>query len=153
MLFQYYFENPVLKTSGGLIKYESTCPFCSHLRGKPSKQRARCAALTWTPSRKTWTFNCFNGGTTTCSSSAPGAPVDLLRLLKVLNPGLHVQYQRERFHAGTTGGRFNCSDPEVLKRFQGPPAFKSKSKSKSPAQPLHPGRSESGGQFLNCLES
>lgn len=37
------------------------------------------------------------------------------RFLECLNTELFRAYQRERFHAGTTGGRWNCPDPpEVL---------------------------------------
>jgi len=32
-----------------------------------------------------------------------------------MNPGLFREYQWERFHAGTTGGRWNCAHPpEIL---------------------------------------
>ena len=52
----------------------------------------------------------LTGGSTVCFS-----PPEFPGFLEQLNPGLFREYQWERFHAGTTGGRWNCPHPpEVL---------------------------------------
>jgi len=84
------------------IKYAFPCPFCSANR-KGSKKTARRAALIWIAPKGCFRFQCFNKGIVMCSEK-----LEFPQFLEQLDPGLFREYQRERFHAGTTGGRWNC---------------------------------------------
>ena len=39
------------------------------------------------------------------------------KFLERTNPVLFREYQIERFHAGTAGGRWNCPDPPGVEKF------------------------------------
>ena len=105
LLFQYSLgEIKETKNTRG-VKYEFQCPFCSAHR-KGAKKHSKCSALFWVEPRGCFRFQCFNAGSSLCSGS-----MEFPRFLERLNPGLFREYQRERFHDGTTGGRWNCGDP------------------------------------------
>jgi hypothetical protein len=92
-----------------ILKYEFPCPFCSAAR-KGAKKNSKCSALHWVDGRGCFRFQCFNGGSGVCSER-----LEFPGFLEQLNLGLFREYQWERFHAGTTGGRWNCPHPpEVL---------------------------------------
>jgi hypothetical protein len=115
ILFQYSLAGVVKSNSSRVPKYEMPCPFCSGLRSKESKKKARCSALFWIEPRNCFRFQCFNQGAYECS----GGAVEFPEFLRRLNPGLYREYQLKRFHAGTTGGRWNCPHPSGVKTLRG----------------------------------
>jgi hypothetical protein len=119
-----YFDNPILVGTPGFPKWVAPCPFCSHTRKTPAKQRSKCSALIWIPTENSWKFTCRNGR----SSDPCGHAMSFVTLLKNLNPALGRQYVQDRYSAGTTGKGTNCPNPEFLKRFGQPPKFRSRSK-------------------------
>ena len=121
LLFNHYFENPVLKGTPGNAKWVSTCPFCSQFRSKPSKRRAVCSVLQWISPQKTWKFFCQNKGTGSCSY-----PLSFKDLIANLNPELGRQYLMDRYSAGTTGKGTNCPNPDFLKGLGKAPDFQSR---------------------------
>ena len=129
LLFNHYFENPVLKGTPGNAKWVSTCPFCSQFRSKPSKRRAVCSALQWISSQKSWKFFCQNKGTGDCSY-----PLAFKDLIANLNPVLGRQYITDRYSAGTTGKGTNCPNPDILKGKGRAPDFKSRRQPKPKVQ-------------------
>ena len=109
LVFLYHLDDPKYSSKTRVIKYEFPCPFCSAHR-KGSKKNSRCSALFWVETRGCFRFQCFNAGSIACKY-----PMEFTKFLERLNPGLFREYQWERFHAGTTGGRWNCPHPpEVL---------------------------------------
>ena len=106
ILFQYSLDGVVRSTISKVPKYEFPCPFCSQFRKKESKKRARCAGLIWIEPRNCFRFQCFNQGSYDCRYS-----LEFPKFLEKLNPGLYREYQLKRFHAGSTGGRWNCPHP------------------------------------------
>jgi hypothetical protein len=129
LLFNHYFEKPVLKGSPGNPKWVSPCPFCSQFRSKPSKRRAPCSVLQWIAPQKTWKFYCQNKGTGACSSSEY-----FRNLIANLNPALGRQYVMDRYSAGTTGKGTNCPNPDILKGKGRAPDFKSRRQPKPKVQ-------------------
>jgi len=129
LLFNHYFENPVLKGSPGKLKWISTCPFCSQFRSKPSKRRAVCSALQWISPQKSWKFFCQNKGTCACSY-----PLAFKDLIANLNPELGRQYLMDRYSAGTTGKGTNCPNPDFLKGVGRAPDFQSRRQPKPKVQ-------------------
>ena len=89
-------------------KFEFLCPFCSAHR-KSSKKNSKCSALFWVENRGCYRFGCFNAGSYECKYD-----IEFPGFLERLNPGLFREYQLERFHAGMTGGRWNCRSPGDL---------------------------------------
>jgi hypothetical protein len=93
-------------------KYSFACPFCSQFRKKEWKKKAKCSALFWVESRNCFKFQCFNKG---CQYEIP---VEFPEFLRRLNPGLFREYQMKRYHAGTTGGRWNCPHPPAIEELK-----------------------------------
>lgn len=105
LLFQYSLDNPKQSLNTRVLKYEFPCPFCSAHR-KNSKKNSKCSALFWVEPRGCFKFQCLNTGSYECKY-----PMEFPKFLERLNPVLFREYQKERFHAGTTGGRWNCPSP------------------------------------------
>ena len=72
-------------------------------------ERQKQGALFWVENRGCFRFQCFNAGSYECAF-----PMEFPGFLERLNPGLFREYQRERFHLGMTGGRWNCVGPGGL---------------------------------------
>jgi len=109
LVFQYYLGDIKESKNSRVLKYEFSCPFCSSHR-KGSKKNAKCSALFWVEYRGCFKFQCFNAGSSQCKYAK-----EFPKFLEALNPALFREYQLERYHAGTTGGRWNCPHPpEVL---------------------------------------
>lgn len=114
IIFQYSIEDIKESKNTRVLKYEFPCPFCSAGR-KGSKKKARCSALFWVENRGCFRFQCFNTGPNECKVT-----MEFPMFLERLNSALFRQYQWERFHAGTTGGRWNCPHPpEILNLMAG----------------------------------
>ena len=96
----------VVGTFAGKPKFSFPCPFCSYTRQKNSKRSAKCAALFWVEKRGCYRFSCFNKGSTVCADT-----LEYPRFLEELDSNLFREYQLQRFHEGTTGGRWNCPHP------------------------------------------
>jgi hypothetical protein len=110
LVFAYSLDEVRQPVNARVMLYEFACPFCSAHR-KGSKKKSRCSALFWVENRGCFKFQCFNAGSYECKY-----PMEFPKFLERLNPGLFREYQWERFHAGTTGGRWHCPQhpPEVL---------------------------------------
>ena len=109
LIFQYSIEDIKQSKNIKVTKYEFPCPFCSSHR-KVSNKNSKCSALFLVENRGCFAFQCLNAGHYHCKSK-----VEFPGFLKRMNPGLFREYQWERYHAGTTGGRWNCPHPpEVL---------------------------------------
>ena len=106
LIIQYSLEDIKEAKNTRVAKYEFLCPFYSAGR-KGGNKKARCSALFWVESRGCFRFSCMNAGSYECAF-----PVEFPQFLERLNPGLFREYQWERFHAGTTGGRWNCGSPQ-----------------------------------------
>ena len=114
IIFQYSIEDIKVSKNTRVLKYEFPCPFCSAGR-KGSKKKARCSALFWVENRGCFRFQCFNAGSGDCKAS-----MEFPMFLERLNSALFRQYQWERYHSGTTGGRWNCAHPpEILNLMAG----------------------------------
>jgi len=114
LLFQFSFGDIKETKNTRVPKYEFACPFCSANR-KGSKKNSKCSALFWVENRGCFKFQCFNAGSYECKF-----PMAFPKFLERFNPALFREYQWERFHAGTTGGRWNCPHPpEVLNLMAG----------------------------------
>jgi hypothetical protein len=114
IIFQYSIEDIKESKNTRVTKFEFPCPFCSADR-KVSKKKARCSALFWVENRGCFRFQCFNAGSYECKVT-----VEFPMFLERFNSALFRQYQWERFHAGTTGGRWNCAHPpEILNLMAG----------------------------------
>ncbi len=105
LLFQYSLAEIKETKNTRVTKYQFPCPFCSAHR-KGAKKTSKCSALFWVEPRGCFRFQCFNAGSSLCSGG-----IEFPQFLERLNPGLFREYQRERFHEGTTGGRWNCGTP------------------------------------------
>jgi hypothetical protein len=105
LIFQYSLEDIKQAKNTRVPKYDFLCPFCSAGR-KGGNKKSRCSALFWVESRGCFRFGCFNAGSNDCKVSR-----EFPQFLERLNPGLFKEYQWERFHAETTGGRWNCPHP------------------------------------------
>ena len=99
LIFQYSLEDIKESKNTRVPKFEFLCPFCS-ADSKGGKKKARCSALFWVESRGCFRFGCKNNGSYEC-----GFLMEFPGFLERTNPGLFREYQLERFHAGTTGGR------------------------------------------------
>ena len=109
LIFQYSLEDIKESKNTTVPKFEFPCPFCSAGR-KGGKKKARCSDLFWVESRGCFRFGCKNTGSYECKISA-----EFTGFLERLNPRLFREYQLERYHTGTTGGRWNCPHPpEIL---------------------------------------
>ena len=106
LLFRYSLGDIKESKNTRVLKYEFPCPFCSSHR-KGSKKNSKCSALFWVENRGCFRFQCFNGGSYDCAY-----PIEFPTFLEKLNPGLFREYQKERYHLVTTGGRWNCRSPD-----------------------------------------
>jgi hypothetical protein len=105
LLFQFSLVDIKEAKNTRVQKYEFPCPFCSAHR-KTSNRKSRCSALFWKDTRGCFGFQCFNNGSYECKH-----PMEFPQFLERLNPALFREYQKEKFHEGTTGGRWNCPHP------------------------------------------
>lgn len=105
LLFQFSLDDIKESRHTRVQKFEFPCPFCSAHR-KGFKKASKCSALFWKESRGCFGFQCFNAGSADCKNL-----MEFPAFLEKLNPALFRSYQRERFHIGTTGGRWNCESP------------------------------------------
>ena len=106
-ILQKYFNHPVLKGTSQCPKWISPCPFCSSARKSESKRNEKVAALLWNETQRSWIFTCRRKACLHRTSSFP-------KLLEHLNAQLFLEYQQERFHAGSTGLQTNCPHPAAL---------------------------------------
>ena len=106
-ILQRYFSNPVLKGTPQCPKWVSPCPFCSSARKSESKRNEKVAALLWNETQRSWVFTCRRKACTHRTLSFP-------KLLEHLNAQLFLEYQQERFHAGSTGFQTNCPHPTAI---------------------------------------
>ena len=106
-ILQKYFNNPVLKGTSECPKWVSPCPFCSSARKSESKRIEKVAALLWNETRRSWVFTCRRKACTHRTLSFP-------KLIERLDAQLFLEYQQERFHAGSTGFQTNCPNPAAL---------------------------------------
>ena len=114
IIFQYSIEDIKVSKNTRVLKYEFPCPFCS-ADWKVNKKKARCSALFWVENRGCFRFGCMNAGSYKCKVT-----MEFPMFLERLNSALFRQYQWERYHAGTTGGRWNCAHPpEILNLMAG----------------------------------
>ena len=109
LLFQFTLEDVIKANNTIAPKYSFACPFCSQFRKKEWKKKAKCSALFWVEPRNCFRFQCKNNGSYQCQST-----MEFPEFLRRLNPGLFREYQMKRFHAGTTGGRWNCPHPPAI---------------------------------------
>ena len=93
-ILHYYFNQPILKGCQNHPKWVAPCPFCSHGRDKEYKRNKKVCALIWVDSWNTWTFTCSR-------DACPNRKLSFPNLIKALNPDLHREYQRERYHSGS----------------------------------------------------
>ena len=106
-ILQKYFNNPVLKGTSQCPKWVSPCPFCSSARKSESKRNEKVAALLWNETQRSWVFTCRRKA---CSHRTLSFP----KLIEHLNAQLFLEYQQERFHAGSTGFQTNCPNPAAI---------------------------------------
>ena len=136
IVLDHYFTHATLTGTPEFPKWVGPCPFCSHTRKTPSKQRSKCAALLWIPTENAWKFSCRNGGSVQCSHA-----LSFANFLKNLNPALGRRYLLDRYSVGTTGKGTNCPNPEFLKQFGQPPKFRSRTKPQN-QRPQGPSKSK-----------
>jgi len=105
-----HLHGAVTGTFAGESSFSFPCPFCSHLRKKDYKRNAKCAGLYWVEKRGCYRFGCHNKGSEICKDT-----LEYPRFLEELDKNLFREYQLERFHAGTTGGRWNCPHPPEVR--------------------------------------
>ena len=106
-ILQKYFSNPVLKGTSQCPKWVSPCPFCSSARKSESKRNEKVAALLWNETQRSWVFTCRRKSCLHRTLSFP-------KLIEHLNAQLFLEYQQERFHAGSTGFQTNCPHPAAI---------------------------------------
>ena len=106
-ILQKYFSNPVLKGTSQYPKWVSPCPFCSSARKCESKRNEKVAALLWNETQRSWVFTCRRKACLHRTLSFPN-------LIEHLNAQLFLEYQQERFHAGSTGVQTNCPHPSAI---------------------------------------
>ena len=106
-ILQRFFSNPVLKGTLHCPKWVSPCPFCSSARKSESKRNEKVAALLWNETQKSWVFTCRRKACLHRTLSFP-------KLIERLDAQLFLEYQQERFHAGSTGFQTNCPHPAAL---------------------------------------
>ena len=103
-VFNYYLVQPILQGTRATPKWVAPCPFCSGLRNTESKRNEKVCALIWVNNWNTWVFTCRR---TACRYGNLSFP----RFIQALNPELYLEYQRERYHSGSTGYQTNCPNP------------------------------------------
>ena len=106
-ILQKYFNNPVLKGTSQCPKWASPCPFCSSARKSEFKRNEKVAALLWNETQRSWVFTCRRKACLHRTLSFP-------KLIERLNAQLFLEYQQERFHAGSTGFQTNCPNPAAI---------------------------------------
>ena len=111
ILFRYTLTDVVQSQNSRVQAFSMPCPFCSENR-KSYKKKARCSVLLWDSRVGCYRFSCRNAGDYDCKFST-----QFPRFLERTNPALFREYQIERFHAGTTGGRWNCPHPPGVEKF------------------------------------
>ena len=119
-----FFKDPVLKGTSQCPKWASPCPFCSSARKSESKRNEKVAALLWNETQKSWVFTCRRKACTHRTLSFP-------KLLESLNAQLFLEYQQERFHAGSTGFQTNCPNPAAISALKSSRPFPRGSKKSS----------------------
>ena len=107
IILQKYFDNPVLKGTSQCPKWVSPCPFCSSGRKSESKRNEKVAALLWNETQKSWVFTCRRKACLHRTLSFP-------KLMERLDSQLFLEYQQERFHAGSMGFQTNCPHPAAI---------------------------------------
>ena len=100
-LFACQFTPPHIVNGFGGYCYQLECPLCE----------APKSHLKWMPHKRTWKFICSTRSKRNCQSQ-----LEFPVLLKVWNEKLFLDYQQERFEAGTTGAGFNCPRPSPKRR-------------------------------------
>ena len=111
ILFRYTLTDAVRIQNARVQAFSMSCPFCSENR-KPYNKKARCGVLLWDTKVGCYLFSCKNMGAYDCKFS-----MQFPKFLEKSSPPLFREYQIERFHAGTTGGRWNCPDPPSVEKF------------------------------------
>ena len=106
-ILERFFSNPVLKGTSNQPKWVSPCPFCSSGRKSESKRNEKVAALLWNETQKSWVFTCRRKACLHRTLSFP-------KLIERLDAQLFLEYQQERFHAGSTGFQTNCPNPAAI---------------------------------------
>ena len=106
-ILERFFSNPVLKGTSNQPKWVSPCPFCSSGRKSESKRNEKVAALLWNETQKSWVFTCRRKACLQRTLSFP-------KLMERLDAQLFLEYQQERFHAGSTGFQTNCPHPAAI---------------------------------------
>jgi hypothetical protein len=81
-------------------KWIFCCPLCSPYAKSKAKAKHKKGTLLWNAERSRWVFCCHRCGISTT----------FYRFLMLVNPQLGRQYQRDRWHAGTTGKGSDCPD-------------------------------------------
>ena len=117
-IFHKYFSNPVLKGTSQYPKWVSPCPFCSSARKSESKRNEKVAALLWNETQRSWVFTCRRKACLHRTLSFP-------KLIEHLNAQLFLEYQQDRFHAGSTGFQTNCPHPAAIRALKSSRPFPS----------------------------
>ena len=117
-ILQKYFNNPVLKGTSQCPKWVSPCPFCSSARKSESKRNEKVAALLWNETQRSWVFTCRRKACLHRTLSFP-------KLIEHLNAQLFLEYQQDRFHAGSTGFQTNCPHPAAIRALKSSRPFPS----------------------------
>ena len=104
---QRFCKNPVLKSTYHRPKWLSPCPFCSSSRKSESKRNEKVAALLWNEAQRSWVFTCRRKACLHRTLSFP-------KLIERLDAQVFLEYQQERFHAGSTGFQTNCPNPAAI---------------------------------------
>ena len=102
-----FFKDPVLKGTPQCPKWVSPCPFCSSARKSESKRNEKVAALLWNETQRSWVFTCRRKACTHRTLS-------FAKLIERLDAQLFLEYQQDRFHAGSTGFQTNCPHPAAI---------------------------------------
>jgi hypothetical protein len=83
-------------------KWIFCCPLCSPFAKNKAKSKEKKGTLLWNTGRSRWVFCCHKCGISTT----------FYRFLMLVNQPMGRQYQRDRWHSGTTGKGFDCPDPK-----------------------------------------
>jgi hypothetical protein len=84
-------------------KWVFCCPLCSPFAKTKAKSKEKKGTLLWNQERNSWVFCCHKCHICTT----------FYRFLMLVNPALGRQYQRERWHSGTTGKGHDCPYPKA----------------------------------------
>lgn len=82
------------------------CPLCQYSRPK-GKYIQKKGGMFWNSEWNAWRFNCQR-----CLSMT-----SMYRFIEKVNPCLAQQYQRDRWHSGTTGWGHDCPSPKKTMGF------------------------------------